>query len=297
MKYDNKDDIIRLTPLWTGERSDDGRPRVPDSLLERMRKLTLEEIWGGLWGAGYREQFEGELKRTHPERKLIGRAKTAVFTPHRPDLHETLLKIGREEEGRKGIFHQWVIDSLSPHDVFVVDLFDRIYEGTVIGGNLSTTIASRTGDGGAVIWGGIRDYEQIIKIPDFQAFYRGYDPTGIGNMIMTGMNVPCRIGKATCMPGDVVFGTVSGVLFVPPHLAETCVTAAEKSNVRDIFGFKRLKERVYTATEIDSGWSVDMWKDFTGWFEAEAPAEYRHLDWSDEIGAAARTDKKDDIRL
>lgn len=284
MKFSSLEDIIQITPLWTGERFDDGRPKVSSDILRRIRNITIEEAWGPLWGRGYKYQFEGELKMTHQNVKLVGRAVTATMVPKRPDLHDTLLEYGHKEEGRRGFFNQWVIDSLVEDDVVVVDLFDKIFEGTYVGGNLSTAIATRTKRGGAVIWGGIRDNEQIVKIPDIQIYYRGIDPTGINDVTMTGFNMPTRIGKAICLPGDVVLGTISGVIFIPAHLAETVVVNAEKSHVRDIFGFRRLSEKKYTTAQIDAAWTPDMFDDFIDWFyNDEAAKDYSHLDWKKEI--------------
>ena len=287
MRFNDAQDIIQLTPQWTGERLPDGRPKVSEDILRRMRKITLEEAWGPLWNEGYKFQFEGEFRVSHPGTVLVGRAVTAVMVPKRPDLEGALFHEGLEVEGRRGFFNQWVIDSLVEDDVVVVDLFDKIFEGTYVGGNLSTAIKTRTKRGGAVIWGGVRDLEQIVKIPDLQVYYRGNDPTGIGNVSMTSFNSPCRIGKAICMPGDVVLGTQSGVLFIPPHLAERCVVGAEKSHVRDIFGFDRLASKTYTTAQIDAPWTMPMWDDFIAWFETNPEAaEYRHLPWEKELEEA-----------
>jgi regulator of RNase E activity RraA len=287
MKFDNYEDIVQITPLWEGERFEDGRPKVPEDILRRMRKITLEEAWGPLWSKGYKYQFEGDFKLSHPNKVLVGRAVTGVMVPHRPDLNEALMNYGLEKEGRRGFFNQWIIDSLQEDDVVVIDMFDKVFQGTFVGGNLSTAIATRTKRGGSVIWGGVRDLEQIVKIPDIQTYFRGNDPTGIGDVTLVGFNTPCRIGKAICLPGDVVLGTSSGVLFVPPHLAETCVVGAEKSHVRDIFGFMRLEEKIYSTAQIDAAWTIPMWEDFINWFEnSEEASEYRHLTWEEELNQA-----------
>lgn len=301
MKFSNYDDIVQITPLWKGERFEDGRPKVPEDILRRLREITLEEAWGCLWNNGYKYQFEGEFKTSHKERVLVGRAVTGVMVPQRPDLNDTLLNYGQQEEGRHGFFNQWIIDELQEDDVVVIDMFDKIFQGTFVGGNLSTAISTRTKRGGSVIWGGIRDLEQIVKIPNIQTYFRGNDPTGIADVTLVGMNSPCRIGKAICLPGDVVLGTMSGVLFIPPHLAETCVVEAEKSHVRDIFGFQRLDEKTYTTAEIDAPWTVPMWDDFITWFNtSEDAASYRHLSWENEIKDAKEkegTVRKTEVRL
>ncbi|WP_331436775.1 RraA family protein [Gordoniibacillus kamchatkensis] len=186
MKFDNPEDMIQLTPHWQGERFPNGRPKVPEDILRRIRKITLEEAWGPLYSRGYTYQFEGDFKIIHPDKVMVGRAVTAVMVPKRPDLHETLLKYGHEQEGRKGFFNQWVIDSLGEDDVVVVDMFDKIYQGTYVGGNLSTAISTRTKRGGAVIWGGIRDNQQVVEIENINVFYRGSDPTAIADVRWSG---------------------------------------------------------------------------------------------------------------
>jgi len=201
------------------------------------------------------------------------------------------MKQGAEVEGRCGKFNQWVIDSLVEDDVMVVDFFDKIRGGTFVGGNLSTAIRSKTKRGGAVIWGGIRDMEQIVNIEGLQVYYRGEDPTGIIDYVMTGMNTPCRIGGAVCLPGDVVFATQAGVLFIPPHLVEDSINNAEKSHIRDKFGFTRLREGRYSAAQIDIVWPLFMVEDFIDWVKTSPEGEpYRRLNWDDELKEAREND-------
>ncbi|MBB6672531.1 RraA family protein [Cohnella nanjingensis] len=301
MKFDHPEDIVRLTPLWKGERFANGRPKVSEDVLRRIRKITLEEAWGPLWNRGYPFQFEGDFKIVHPNQVMVGRAVTAVLVPKRPDLHDTLLNYGHEQEGRRGFFNQWVIDALVEDDVVVVDMFDKVHMGTYVGGNLSTAISTRTKRGGAVIWGGIRDNQQVAQIENINIFYRGSDPTAIADVTMVGMNVPTRIGRAVCLPGDVVLGTPAGVIFIPPHLAELTVVQAEKSQARDVFGFVRLKEGRYSTAQIDAAWGVALWEDYLQWFNSdEAAAEYRHLTWEAELADARRNERggpQSDVRL
>ena len=307
MRFNNRDDIIALTPQWKGERFPDGRPKVPDKYLDELRKMTLEELWKPIFVQGYENQFLA-MKSLHPEFKengelnckLIGRAVTAAYGPTRPDYYEATMAQAAAE-GRTGTPNQWVIECLTDRDVCVVDMYDKIYKGTFVGGNLTTAIKNKTHTGGAVIWGGIRDMEQIVKIDGINVYYRGIDPTGIGDVTMTGFNVPCRIGKATCLPGDVVLGTISGVIFIPAHLAEEVVIGAEKSHVRDIFGFQRLHDKVYTTAQIDARWTYPMWQDFINWFNTDPKAEeYRHLTWEEELAEAEKYEKDanaSDVRL
>jgi regulator of RNase E activity RraA len=279
MKFNDRDDIIRLTPLWTGDRFDDGRPRVSDDILRRMQFVTTEEAWGVCWNKGYQFQFEGEWTNLHPERTLVGRAVTGVFVPYRPDLHDTLMKLGQEQEGRIGAMNSWVIQTLVKDDAIVIDLFGKIYKGTYSGGNLSTAIATRTGRG-QVIYGGIRDAQQILEIPNLLTFCKGVDPTGIADVTLVGMNVPCRIGGATCMPGDVVLGTYSGVLFIPPHLAQEVVEHSEEMRLREAFGFQRLREGIYNSSQMDTKWTPEIEADYDDWRSKRRPEEVERILWA-----------------
>ena len=289
MMFFNPEEVKAITPYWDGERMADGRPKVSDDLLRRMKNLNTEEIWAIFYRDGYKYQFENRLKASRPGEILVGRAVTLNFIPERPDYHAAQMHQGREVEGNKGFFHQWVIDRLEEHDVFVVDMFDKTFEGTIIGGNLATTIHTRTKDGGLVVWGGIRDLQQIREIEGLQVFYRESDPSFIKEVTAVGVNRPTKIGKAICMPGDIVFGTPTGVLFCPPQYAEKCVVFAEKTKCRDVFGFMRLKEGKYTGAQIDSQWAPEIWEDFIEWFKNDPEMqEYSYLDFTEDLGQSRK---------
>lgn len=293
MHFSVKEDIIQLTKKWDGERFPDGRPRVSDEDLEEIRHLTLEEVWQPMFMKGYLNQFEEKLKRLHEDKtKLVGRAVTCSFMPARPDLEETVKKIGASE-GRKGTCNQWVIDTLVEGDVVVADMYDKIYEGTFVGGNLSTAIKNRTKTGGAVVWGGIRDLEQLEGIEGLQVYYRGVDPTPIKDFVMTSFNSMTKIGGAVCLPGDVVFGYGGGVIFIPSHMVKEVIEFAKKMHVKDIFGFEMIKLGVYTTADIDIDvWPTEMMNRLVAFIkEDERGEQYRNLDWSKEFEAAEAEEK------
>ena len=294
MKFNNKEDIIALTPQWKGERFEDGRPRVDDRYLKALRGMTLEEVWKPIFLKGYESQFEGDLRTLHSGGKLIGRAVTCAFAPTRPDLHETLFEIGMKE-GRKGNYNQWVVDTLVEGDVIVADMYDKIYKGTFLGGNLATAVSAKTKTGGAVIWGGVRDMEQMEKVEDIQVYYRGIDPTPIRDFVMLGFNTPTRIGKAICLPGDVVFGAGGGVLFIPSHLVAEVVDGAAKTHVKDIFGFEMITANRFTTAQIDRAtWTEEMLDLLLAFIREDGrAAKYRDLDWSEEYRLAREGDPND----
>ncbi|GHT58551.1 hypothetical protein FACS1894109_12940 [Spirochaetia bacterium] len=289
MFFSSKEEVEYLTPFWKGERLPDGRPKVADEVLARMRKMTLEEVWGNAWKKKYDFQVETNFKTTHStDNVLVGRALTIECVPWREDLDliakAESKKFGFEATPDKNDYNKSAVGRLVKDDVMVIDFFDKIKYGTFFGGNLSTAVANRTQGGGAVVWGGIRDLDQIKNIPNLQIYHRGSDPTPIRDYVMTGYNRPTRIGSAVCMPGDVVFGSAGGVCFIPAHLVEETVDSAEKSHVIDVFGFQRLKERKYTPAEIDqSPWPKNIWLDFLDWLKkAPEVKDYLHLNWEND---------------
>lgn len=245
------------------ERFEDGRPRVPDEILERMKDVSIEEAWGVLRRHRYNNQFEGDWYNIHPERVFVGRAVTASFVPSRPDLNDQTNALGKED-GRIGAQNSWIIDTLQENDVIVIDLFGKIKDGTYAGDNLANSIASKSKTG-MVINGGIRDLDGIYDIPDFNALVKGVDPSAIAEVTLMGINIPIRIGYATVMPGDVVLARREGVIFIPPHLAEEVVKESEDVRMRDAFGHQRLREGKYTPGQIDGRWTDEIRADFEQW--------------------------------
>jgi 4-hydroxy-4-methyl-2-oxoglutarate aldolase len=262
--------MIEMTKLNPFDRFPDGRPHVPDELLERIKRATTEEAWGVLWEAGYKRHFEGNWKETHPGRITVGRVVTAQFLPHRADYHDAVQAAGvAEGRSNAGGQNSWVIQLLQRGDVMVVDIFGKVKDGTVIGDNLGTAVATRT-HAGAVIDGGIRDYQGIMQLDDVNVYMRGVDPTGIADVTLAGINIPIRIGNTTVLPGDVVLGTPTGVLFIPPHLAQSVADKSEAIATRDRFGKLRLAQGVYGSGEIDSAWSEAIEADFKNWLKEQA---------------------------
>jgi 4-hydroxy-4-methyl-2-oxoglutarate aldolase len=242
-----KEDLIRFTKANQYERSADGRPRVPDALLEKVRGLSIEEAWGVLRTKGFVNQFEAGWQILHPERKLVGRAYTVQFMPTRPDVLDVVDAEARAKGlGRNG--HQRVIDMLQENDVLVADLFGKIECGTIVGDNLAMAVWSATRQG-MVIDGAIRDLEGIFPIP-MSAYYRGVHPSAICNVMVTGVNVPVRIGQATVMPGDVVLGDRGGVGFIPPQFVQEIVDRAEETHIHDEWTKMKLQSGKYKSSEV-----------------------------------------------
>ncbi len=263
----SKEDLLFLTPEWKGERFPDGRPKVPDNLMKRMKQVSVEEAWAVMKNAGYGYQVAEGWQQINPDSVLVGRAVTATFMPARPDVWGAIDARGKKT-GKKGQ-NSWPVDILVKGDVYVADQFGAHKNGPTIGDNVGNAIFAKSGNG-IVYDGALRDIEGLKEIGGFTSYYTSYDPSyhnppGDLNTMIIGINQPTRIRTVTVMPGDVVLGKLGVVTFIPPHLAEKVVKTSEVVRLRDMFGHLRLREGKYTAGQIDAKWSDDIEKDFSKW--------------------------------
>lgn len=243
-----KEQLIELTSKNPYERFDDGRPKVPSAVLDQMRGLTVEEIWGVLREVNYPNQYEGGWRILHPEKKLVGRAVTAQFMPARPDLNDLVINSLRNC-GFQSAAHQWVLDQLQPGDVLVADMFGKGEGGSIVGDNLATAVKSATVNGGLVVDGAIRDLEGIFPI-DMGVYFRHAHPSAIAGVTLTGYNIPVRIGDATVLPGDIVFGDRTGLYFVPPQFAKQILDKAEETHIHDEWTKAKFLSGRYKSSEL-----------------------------------------------
>src|SRR5579884_1855122 len=241
------DQMVEYTAKNPYGRFADGRPKVPDDVLEKVKGLSVEEVWAVLPEAGYRHQYEGNWVILHPERKLVGRAVTAQFMPARPDVQD-VAEAHANAGGQKRNANQRVIDILQNGDVIVVDMFGKIEDGTFVGDNLATAIYAATKTG-MVIDGAVRDLEGIVPL-DMASYIRGAHPTPIGGVMLTGVNIPIRIGSATVMPGDVVFGDREGIYFIPPELVGKVVERAEETHIHDDWTKAKILSGKYKSSDV-----------------------------------------------
>jgi 4-hydroxy-4-methyl-2-oxoglutarate aldolase len=245
-----KEQMIEYTAQNPFERFPDGRPKVPDAIIERAKGLSAEEVWSVLPGKGFRNQYEDGFQVLHPGKKMVGRAFTVQFMPTRPDV-ETVMTAKAREKGARVLNNQYALDMLQPGDVLVVDLFGKKEGGTIVGDNLFYYVMKATKGGGMIVDGSIRDLEGISEM-DMPAYFRSAHPSAITNVMLTGINVPVRIGNVTVMPGDLVMGDREGIYFIPPQFAQEVVDKADTVHVHDEWTRKKFDEGKYKSSEIYS---------------------------------------------
>jgi regulator of RNase E activity RraA len=244
----SKQDLIEYTAQNPFDRLPDGRPKVPDALIEQARDLSSEEVWAVLQGKEYNNQYADGFQVLHPGKTMVGRAFTVQFMPVRKDV-DTVAQAKAKQSLGKRLFNQTAIDMLQPGDVLVVDLFGKKIGGTIVGDNLFFYVNQATHSAGLVVDGSVRDLDGISEIA-MPAYFRAVDPTPIGDVMLTGINVPIRIGNVTVMPGDLVVGDREGIYFVPPQFVQEVLDKADETHIHDEWTKKKFAEGKYKSSEI-----------------------------------------------
>ena len=92
----------------------------------------------------------------------------------------------------------------------------------------------------------------LVKIipTGMPAYYRGTAPDALSNVMLTGINIPIRLGNATVMPGDVVLGDEEGLFFIPPHLVKASIDAAQSTMARDEWIKSKMDLRQYKSSDL-----------------------------------------------
>ncbi|HZQ41499.1 MAG TPA: hypothetical protein VFA87_11910 [Rhizomicrobium sp.] len=260
-----REQMMFYTSQWKGERFSDGRPKVPDDLLKRVVDVSIEDLWDYLRDKGYNCLFDTGFQMLHPEKPFAGRALTAQYMPLRRDMYEAITAEGKRE-GRVSGNNSWPIAELQIGDMYVADGFGKIVEGTLIGSNLGSGIATHSHTG-FVFDAGIRDAEENRELENMNGLYRAYDPSAWKDMTLTSINAPIRIGRATVLPGDLVLAKREGVIFIPAYLAEDAVSHAEFINLEDAFNFD-LNRRGANGGEFEGGWTPKKYDAFVQWINA-----------------------------
>src|SRR5436305_9876938 len=173
-----REQMIEYTAQNPFERFPDGRPKIPDGLLERAKGMSMEEVFAILPGKQFRNQYEGGWQVLYPKKKMVGRAVTVQFMPARPDLDAVVNAGGR-------ISNQTALDLLQPGDVLVVDLFGKGVDATIVGDNLFYYMAKSAKAAGLVVDGAIRGLEGSWEL-EMPAYHRTAHPSVVTNVTITG---------------------------------------------------------------------------------------------------------------
>ncbi len=239
--------LIKYTKQNPYDRFPDGRPKVPDELIARLKPLIAEEVQAVLPGKSFPNQFESRdgWRVLQPDQKMVGRVFTVQFMPFRGDLAE-VDEAEAKARGTTPARNQTAIDQLQPGDVIVADVFGA--DWNFVGNKLAHYISTTTGNG-MIVNGGVYWLDRIAET-GMQAYFRNSFPTQGMRVMVTGINIPVRIGKTLVMPGDVVLADREGMWFIPPHMVKEVVESGEMSKARDDWSLMMLGTGKYTSQQI-----------------------------------------------
>jgi regulator of RNase E activity RraA len=265
--------IKELTSGWKGDRSADGRPKVSEDLLERLKNVHMEEAWAFLRGKGFVNQFENFSGTSqtpwlilHPKQVMTGRVVTAQYMPLRMDYDDYVQAQGKREKNPLKITNSSPINILTEGDVYVADGYEKVVEG-----NLANAIYNGS-KRGYIFNGAIRDVEQNEEVKGMNGWYRGSDPSYLQQAMLTSINSPIRIGRAIVLPGDVVLAKSTGVIFIPAQFVDELVLSGEVTSLQDEFTFMRIADKTYEYKNESfvGGWTEAIDKDFVNWATTKA---------------------------
>jgi 4-hydroxy-4-methyl-2-oxoglutarate aldolase len=164
-----------------------------DTVVQQANKLSVASIYEAAKQSG---ALPSSIKPLSPSFKLIGRA-YPVKSPPADNL--------------------WIhraIYAASPGDVLVIDA--NGYGEAGHWGDILATAAMNRGIVGLVIYGGVRDSQELIKM-EFPVFSKGIcirgttkDPNGHGSL-----GDVIKINDVVIKQGDIVVGDADGVVIVP----------------------------------------------------------------------------------
>lgn len=202
-------------------------------LFDKLARAPLESVWSQLESRGYEHCFIHELDALHPDRRLVGRARTMRYLPTRPDLREEIyakrkqLNYVSAEEAQAG-------------DVLVFDAGGDTR--SAVSGEITTVRFLARGGTGLIVDGALRDVPEIAGMP-LQVYQRRGQASSVRpNLMSVDYQVPVRIGNVTVRPGDLLLGERHGVLVIPAALAEEVLNAALSKQDLESFQRKLLLE-------------------------------------------------------
>jgi len=202
-------------------------------LFEKLSRVSIEGIWSQLTAKGYEHCFINELEPIHPDRRLVGRARTIRYLPTRPDVREKIYS------GRKQL-NYISAEEAEPGDVLVFDSGGDTR--SAVSGDVTTTRFLVRGGAGMIIDGGMRDVPELAGMP-MQVFMRRGQAAAVSpNLMSVDYQVPVRIGNVTVIPGDILLGDRHGILVIPSALAGEMVDKALANDALHEFQRKLLLE-------------------------------------------------------
>ena len=230
-------DDTQREEAW-GSREAAGLPPVeaPASVLTpelraKLEKAPVAGLSQQLRKRGYNNVTIDGVLPFHPDKKVIGTAKTLRFVPNREDLFESH---GGGYNAQKRAF-----DAVGPGEVIVIEARGEAGSGTL--GDVLAIRAHARGAAGIITDGGVRDAD-AVKAVGIPVYAKGAHPAVLGRKhVPWEHDVAVACGGTTILPGEIIVGDSDGVIVLPTHLAEEVVDAALAQEEEDLWVAEQVK--------------------------------------------------------
>ena len=196
---------------------------VPDSVLDRLARVTSGSLTTQLFKKGYRQPVLLGLRPLNRKHKpFAGRAYTMRFIPAREDI-DTYATLTTEPHINN---LQWVgVEQVRPGEVVVIDS-NRNPAAASMGNMLITRMMVR-GARGVVTDGAFRDGTELADM-DFPIWSGGVTATTrLSYHHVADLQVPIGCAGVAVYPGDVIHGDGDNISVIPAHCAEEMANLCE----------------------------------------------------------------------
>ena len=201
-----------------------------DRLIAALNTISTATLTHQLQMRGIRSTFMSGLKPLHPQKRMVGRARTLRYVALREDLQR---QFGAGINAQKRI-----VESTEPGDVLVIEARGVPDAATI--GDIFATRLFALGGVGIVTDGALRDTPAIAAI-DRPVYHLSSHGATLGRQHMPfSTDDPITCAGVFVMPGDVIVGDGEGAVVIPAALVEEVVGDALIQEEKEAFALERV---------------------------------------------------------
>lgn len=206
-------------------------PNILNPELEAsLNSLATATLTFQLQMRGIRSTFLSGLKPLHPEKRMVGRARTLRYVALREDV---------QKDYAGGINAQKrVVEATEPGDVLVIEARGVPDAATI--GDIFATRVFALGGRGIVTDGALRDTPAIGALDQPVYHYASHGATLGRKHMPFSTDQPITCAGVFVVPGDVVVGDGEGVVIIPAALVEEVVRDALIQEEKEDFALERV---------------------------------------------------------
>lgn len=203
---------------------------LTDDLREQLRTVSTATLTHQLQMRGIRGTFLTGLKPTHPEMRMIGRARTLRYVALREDQIQRFQKgVNAQKRAAEGI---------EPGDILVIEARNVPDAGTI--GDIYVSRVHARGGVGVITDGALRDTPAIAGIP-ISVYHQSSHASTYGRHHMPYSTDDCITCAGVFVePGDVIVGDAEGAVVIPMALVGEVARAALAQEDVEAFAIERV---------------------------------------------------------